>query len=365
MIPDTQLFTLALGLQAPWFIADVHFDADQEELHLTLGFAEDAVFHLSPDSAERGRPYDTRERTWRHLDFWQHKTYLSARVPRIQCADGSVKMIEVPWARKGSGFTLLFESSALLLMREMPVAAVARRLREHDTRLWRILQHYVENWKPRIDMSQTTTICVDETASKRGHAYITLVIDGETRRLLYATKGRDKSTLGKFSLEMQARGGDPQRVRFAAIDMGNPFKGGIRDFFKNAIITFDRFHITQWMNKAVDTVRRQEVAQNAAIKGTKFLWMKRHEKLSESERNQLGVFIKSRTQTARAYQLKVLWEDFYKQTKADDAKGFLKALVNAAIESRILPMMKIACQINAQPKPFISWIESRLSTAIN
>ena len=70
-----QLFATALALQAPWFISEVRFDQDSEELHITLDFRDGSDFHLSPESNEKGRPYDTRERTWRHLDFWQHKTY--------------------------------------------------------------------------------------------------------------------------------------------------------------------------------------------------------------------------------------------------------------------------------------------------
>jgi transposase len=89
---------------------------------------------------------------------------------------------------------VMFEAAVLLLMREMPVAAVAQMVDEHDTRLWRLLHRYVDAWKPCIDMSKTTTICVDETASKRGHTYITLVIDAATKRLIFATEGRDKST---------------------------------------------------------------------------------------------------------------------------------------------------------------------------
>jgi transposase len=365
MDPNMQLFSTALGLTAPWYITEVEFDEESEELHVSIDFMDGAEFSISSESDDRSRPYDTRERRWRHLDFWQHKTYLTARVPRIRLPDGSVKTIEVPWARKGSGFTLLFEASALVLLREMPVAAVARKLREHDTRIWRLLHHHVDKWKPQIDMSRTRAICVDETASKRGHNYITLVIDGDTRQLIYADHGRDKSTLFRFALKMREHGGDPSSIRVAAIDMGNPYKGGIRDYFPNAVVTFDRFHVAQWMNKAVDQVRRKEAKTKAEIKGTRFLWLKRHDRLTQRDRERLSDFMDSRSETARAYQLKTLWEEFYKQDTEADAKGFLKAWVNSAIESKILPMMKVACSINFHWKNYVSWVTSRMSTAIN
>lgn len=355
---------MALGLQHPWIITKTTFDSEAQKLHISIDYDDAACFDCG-DGSQPVRPYDSRERTWRHLDFWQHKTYITARVPRIKGSDGKVVMVDVPWARKGSGFTLLFESSVLLLLREMPVAAVARQVDEHDTRLWRLLHHYVEQWKPQIDLSQTTAICVDETASKRGHQYITIIIDASSRKLIYADTGRDKSTLYRFACKMPELGGNPYNITSAAIDMGNPYKGGIRDYFPNAEVTFDRFHVAQWMNKAVDQVRRAEVKKLGTLKGSKFLFMKRHDRLSESQLQQLSEFTKQRSETAQAYGLKTLWDDFYKQTTKEDAKGFLKAWVNSALASKILPMMKLANAINFDWKKHVSWIASKASTAIN
>ncbi|MBK9119820.1 MAG: transposase family protein [Phycisphaerales bacterium] len=60
--------------------------------------------------------YDSTERTWRHLNFFQHKTLLHARQPRVECPDHGVKTVEVPWSRPGSGFTLLMEAFILMLV---------------------------------------------------------------------------------------------------------------------------------------------------------------------------------------------------------------------------------------------------------
>jgi transposase len=306
------IFAAALGIAAPWKVTGVEFNQEKRELYLRLDCSAGEKFPCPDGSGLAGR-YDSRERTWRHLNFWQHKTFITADIPRVRCADGSIQMIDVPWAKKGSGFTVMFEAAVLLLMREMPVAAVAQMVDEHDTRLWRLLHRYVDAWKPCIDMSKTTAICVDETASKRGHTYITLVIDAATKRLIFATEGRDKSTLQRCAETMRQQGGDPLRVTHAAIDMGNPYKGGVADYFPKAAIVYDRFHIAQWMNKAVDQVRRAEVREKDELKGTKYLWMKRHDRLTDKERAQLGEFIQSRKKTAKAYHLKTLWDDFYQQ----------------------------------------------------
>ena len=88
--------------------------------------------------------HDTEQKTWRHLDFFQHEAYLTARVPRVICPEHEVQQVQVPWARERSGFTLLFEALVMALVKEMPVAAVAGLIGEHDMRIWRIVHHYVD-----------------------------------------------------------------------------------------------------------------------------------------------------------------------------------------------------------------------------
>ena len=83
-------------------------------------------------------------KSWRHLDFFQHSAYLTARVPRCTCPEHGVKQVSVPWARPGSGFTLLFEALMMMLFKDMPVASAARLMGEYDGKLWRVLHHHVD-----------------------------------------------------------------------------------------------------------------------------------------------------------------------------------------------------------------------------
>jgi hypothetical protein len=104
------------------------------------------------------KAYDTTQKEWRHLNFFQHEAYLHAPVPRVRCAEHGVKQVEVPWARPGSGLTVLFEAFVLALVKQMPVAAVGRLVGEHDTRLWRVLHHYLEEARGRMDVSEVKRI---------------------------------------------------------------------------------------------------------------------------------------------------------------------------------------------------------------
>ncbi|KAF0144803.1 MAG: Transposase family protein [Rhodospirillaceae bacterium] len=86
--------------------------------------------------------------------------------------------ILAPWAPcEGSSFTLLFEQVALILVREIPVLAAARQIGITDKRLWRIIPHYVEQALGRLDLSALEAVAFDETASKRGHNYVTVFVD--------------------------------------------------------------------------------------------------------------------------------------------------------------------------------------------
>lgn len=199
MLDYQQLFAIALGLTAPWKIANIEFTPEDKRLDIHLDFEPGAKFVCPSCSSQDATAYDSTIKTWRHLNFFQHATYLHARVPRIQCEHGfSIKQVELPWSRPQSGFTLLFEAYIMMLAKEMPVNAIAQLVGEHDIRLWRILNHYVDKACAKEDYSAVKKIGIDETSAKRGHKYITLFIDLDKRRLLYATPGKDKETVKRF-----------------------------------------------------------------------------------------------------------------------------------------------------------------------
>ena len=227
---DADLFQLALGLVPPWMIKTVNFDADKKRLDLEIDFKTGGRFPC-PDCGTVDCPtHDTVMKTWRHLDFFQHQAFLHARTPRIICPKCGVRLVGVPWARPGSGFTLLFEALVMTLVKHMPVAAAARLIGEHDTRTWRIVFHYVEEALARVDLADLRRICIDETAAKRGHDYITLFVDIDRRRVVYIADGKDAGTVAEFADHVDARGGDASRVKEVCVDMSDAFIKGKRSF---------------------------------------------------------------------------------------------------------------------------------------
>lgn len=192
------LFNIALQLEDPWKLTHIEFDDYNQAWHLHIDFERGTTF-ACPLCGNASKAYDTEKKQWRHLDFWNWKTYMHARLPRVKCQSCTkVTQVPVKWARPLSHFTLLFEAWAMRLMAEMPVNAAARELREHDTRMWRIFHHYVDKAMADLDLSKVKRIAIDETSSRRGHRYITLFVDMDRKIVLFATEGKSKNTLDRF-----------------------------------------------------------------------------------------------------------------------------------------------------------------------
>lgn len=117
------VLALGLGVNPPWRLVDQRLDTSRQP-HV-LEILLEAEFPC-PTCGRPCKAHDFKEFTWRHLNFFQHHCLITAKVPRTDCPEHGVKRANVPWAREGRGFTLLFEQAAMTLVREMPVLAAAR-----------------------------------------------------------------------------------------------------------------------------------------------------------------------------------------------------------------------------------------------
>jgi transposase len=272
---DIDLFQQALGLVAPWRVVDCSFDAGQRRLELRIDFLRGATFACPECAAEGCKVHDTEQKTWRHLDFFQHEAYLTARVPRVRCAEHGVHQVTVAWARPGSGFTLLFEALVMALARQMAIAALARLVGEHDTRIWRIVHHYVDEARARQDLSGARRLGVDETSFRRGQDYVTVFADIDRAAAIFVTAGRDAGTYAQFVEDLQAHGGTPGQITEVCQDLSEAFLSGALEHLAEAEITFDRYHVKAQLTKAVDQVRRAERAEHGELlKRSRYLWLR-------------------------------------------------------------------------------------------
>ncbi len=275
----TRLFAQAPGLERPWYVESTAFDAGERRLDIHLNFEVGGTFACGGCGSEGCKAYDTALKEWRHLDFFRHRACLHAPSPRVKCPECGVRQARLPWARPRSGFTLLFEALVVTMASGMPVKAVARIVEEHDTRLWRIVKHHVDEARAEADHSQVRAVGVDEKACRRGHSCVTFFADLDERRLLYAAEGRKSEVPGEFRDDLEARGGRAEGIGELCMDMSAAYIRGAKESFPDAEVTFDRFHVVKLLNEAVERVRRAEQKERPDLKRTRWLWLWNPERL--------------------------------------------------------------------------------------
>ena len=361
---DTKLFQLALGLMPPWMVAAAKFDAEARRLDIEIDFSRGGRFACPACEKADCPVHDTEAKTWRHLDFFQHQAYLNARVPRVRCPECGVLQVKVPWARPGSGFTLLFEAFAMALVTHMPVAAAARLVGEHDTRLWRMVMHYTDEALARQDLSDVTRVCIDETAAKRGHDYISLFVDIDRHRVVYIADGRDSGAIHQFKDHLVNHQGEPENIEQVCIDMSAAFIKGAAEALPKAQITFDKFHAVKLVNDAVDKVRRAESKTRPELKNTRYLWLKNEANLTSSGRMQLDSLASAHLKTGRAYGLRVAFQTLYRQPIRDWAEQHLDDWLSWAMRSRLEPMKDAAKTIRRHRDGILAWFDSHIANGL-
>lgn len=332
------LFTTALGLQAPWEVEKVELDTAKRRIDFEVACTAKRLACPACGAADQGI-HDRVERSWRHLDFFQYEAWLHAQVPRVKCgACGKTTQVAVPWAREGSGFTLLFEALGLSLCRELPVAQAAALLRVAAKRLWTRIEHYVKAARAKDDMGDVRLIGIDETRMKRGQAYLTVVHDLENKRLLFATPGRGHETVAAFTQDLSAHGGDPAAVVHVCMDMSAAYAKGVGEALPAASISYDRFHVIALANEAMDAVRREEmraspaavraalgVADRKVLKGLMWGMRKNPGGWSQTQWDAMSWLQRSNLKSARAWRLKQALREVYAAALASNSEAQARA----------------------------------------
>jgi len=361
---DLDLFQRALGLEEPWRVVGSEFDVAERRLELRLDFPRGSRFPCPEGDCAECEVHDTSEKSWRHLDFFQHQAYLIARVPRVRCPEHGVRQVTLAWARPGSGFTLLFEALVMAMVAEMPVRAVADLVGENDTRVWRVLHHYVEDARADQDLSGVERLGVDETSNKRGQDYVSIFADLDAGRAIFATEGRDAAVYGRFVADLEAHGGSAGQIAEVCQDMSESFLAGALKHLPEAEITFDRYHVKAQLSKAVDEVRRSEATeQHDLLRRSRYLWLKNPSNLSGKQRVRLDELLAHPLKTARAYRWMLKFDHFY-ELDGDAAEQYLRRWCKGAIRSRLKPILDFARMVREYWLGIVRWHHSKVSNGL-
>jgi transposase len=360
------LFAKALKLESPWKITKIEFHEGGGEIKVFVDFPRGSIFSC-PACGKEVKAYDTTEKEWRHLNFFQYACYLVVRVPRTDCPDDGILQIDVPWAREGTDFTFLFESFAMTLVREMPVNKVSKIIKVDDNKLWRMMQYYTEAARQEEDYSGVKQIGIDETSKAKGHDYVSLFVDLAKKRTIFVAEGKGSETMTAFVKDFEERHGDPQNITDVSIDMSPAFMKGVEANLPNAAITFDKYHIMKIINAAVDNVRKSETKEQWLLRGQKYLFLKNRENLTESQLKALKAIEsmpRINLKTVKAYHIRENFQEIYKEGTQEGFERALKKWYFWASHSRIEEIKEAAKTIKRHWSGVLRWYVSRINNGI-
>lgn len=364
-----ELFQMALNVTDPWYIKDLEFDSEAKRLDIYLDFKKGSTFsHIADDETELAglKAYDTKEKQWRHLNFFEHECYLHARVPRVRLPDGKVKLIKTPWEGLSNGFTLLFEALLMQLVSAMPVKKVADIAKVSDDKLWDMIDRYIDQTREYEDFSDVTAVGLDETSRAKGHEYITLFVDLEQKRTIYITTGKDSDTVKDFKEDLEVHNGSAGAIRDVSCDMSPAFTKGVKEYLPDANITYDKFHIIKLINEAVDKVRRSESVEMKILKGTRYVFLKNASNLTKKQTATLMKCTLSNMnlKTVRAYNIKTAFQEIYGAKTKEEFVTYLNKWYFWATHSRLEPIIKVARTIKRHWDGVVNYHQSNINNGI-
>lgn len=364
---STEIFKIALGLESPWYVEKAEFQEASsgvsKELHLYLNF--ERGYKFTDSKGNKTSAYDTTERTWQHLNFFQHSCFLHARVPRIKSSEGDIHQVAVPWARPGSGFTLLFEAYAMLLIEsEMPVSKVSSTIKVTAPRLWRVFDYWINLAVSKDDLSHVTQIGMDETSRKKGHNYVTIFADLDSRRVIHACEGKDAVTVESFVQSLEEKGGNRKQIEVVSMDMSPAFISGAMETLPDASLVFDKFHLVQSLNNSLDEVRKAERKDNNLLKGHKYTVLKKYEKLSGKKKTELDYVLMTYPTLGEAYRLREIFMEVFQIADPQEAKGYLWYWCDMAEESKIIPYQRFVNMIKAHWSGIVAYFDKKVTNGV-
>ena len=252
---DTELYFHLLGLVKPWSVESIELSVEKLRVDVKVEHPTGYVWQC-PQCAHQGAVYDhSDERTWRHLDSCQFLTYLHARIPRIKCPKHGVQQVAVPWAEPRSRFTLLFERLCVEILRHSTVEGTAKILRLSWKEAMLLLERAVDRGLARRQPRLPKELGIDDKHVGKSHPYLTVLYDLEQGTVVDALETRKDAPLRSYFLQFPAE--QIAQVQAVAVDMWEPYTRVVCSTIPNGFykLVYDRFHIMQHANGAVDQVR--------------------------------------------------------------------------------------------------------------
>ena len=362
----TEHYRMLLGLDAAWEVSDVLLCLEEKRVEISLRHRGGLV--KCPECrAECSIADHAPERTWRHLDTMQFETRLCARAPRADCKTCGVKTSAVPWAGKHSRFTLLFEAFAIQVLQACGNVKNAALLLGLDwDSVHRIMERAVQRGLTRRGWESLDYLGIDEKSFRRGHSYVTLLVDLTGSRVLEVVE--DRSQQAADALWQVLAEEQKEQVAAVATDMWPAFVNSIESHAPQAEVVHDRFHISKYLNEAVDQVRRQEhktmkQAGDDRLTGSKPLWLFNPENLSDDRWITFEALKNQELKTSRAWAIKEQFRWLWEYRYAGNAHKFFLRWYGWATRSRLKPIIKVAKMLRRHLDNILTYFRHRITNA--
>jgi transposase len=313
-------------------------------------------------------------RRWRSLDVGVRQAFVEADAPRVRCVEHGVVVAAVPWARHRAGHTRDFDALVGWLVRQMSKEAVCRLLRIGWRTVGQIIARVVADADAAAGdrLAGLGRIGIDEVSYRRGHKYLTVVVDHDTRRLLWIAEGRDSTVLGRF---FQLLGPDRcAALSLVTADGAEWIFSAVSRYCPTARICLDPFHVVMWAGSALDAVRSQvhaaarRAGQKAvadAIKGAKWALWKNAADLTTRQQAKLAHIEQTNQPLYRAYLLNQQLRQVFTTPGGAERADLLDAWLDWATTSGLTPFADLAYRIRRYwREDIINTLTYRLSNGL-
>lgn len=282
---------------------------------------------------------------WRHFDLFATRCFLVADIREARCSRHGRRVESVPWAHGRSKHTALFDQRVASLVQVADKTAASRMFGVAWRTVGRIVERVVDAFLPADRLDGLEAIGVDETSYKRGHRYLTVVSDLLTGRVVWVGEGKTAEALQQFYELLGPR--RRESICVVCMDMSGAFKAATEAWLPNADIVYDRFHVVKLLLEAIDEVRRaacREIGGVAGkpLKNTRFALLRNPKHLRPKDEAAIALVNQTNGRLARAYALRVSFEQLWDCEDENGARGFLAHWTRSALLSRIEPLRRFA-----------------------
>lgn len=350
--------------------------------------------HRCPKCGRSCPVYDkaAAPRLWRSLDLGSAVCHLEFAMERVECPEHGVVACRVPWARHGSWFTYAFEDQVAWLATYCSKTVVAQLMRIDWKTVGPICERVVADLERARGGSRfdgLVRIGIDETSYKKGHKYLTVVVDHGKGRVVWACKGHGKGELNAFFDLLS----DEQRASIEVVtaDGATWIADVVEERCPGAERVMDPFHVVSWATDALDELRKQawrdaarkakaapkrkrgrprtgEVAnpekqEARKVKGSRWALLKNPEDLNEHQACTLEAIARSDKRLYRGYLLKEGLRDVYKAEDGNGARERLDAWLSWACRCRIPEFVELSRKVRKRKDAIVRAVELKISNA--